>query len=151
VTTWRSILVPLDDSPHAAAALERAIELARRGHTWLTLLHVIEPPHPPPVSSPNFVGLMSPETEEEAEELLEQAAAHVPEGIPVHTCVRHGRAADEILRRIEAAEHDLVVMGSRGRGSLRSLLLGSVSHAVVHRSSVHVVTVHAESTKRAAA
>ena len=150
-TTYYSILVPLDDSAHAAAALDRAVELAKRGHTWLTLLHVIEPPHPPPVGAPYVMGLMSPESKAEAEALLERAVARVPDGIPVHTLVGHGRAADEILRRTECAGHDLVVMGSRGRGSIRSLLLGSVSRAVVHRSPVPVVTVHAEPVKRAAA
>jgi nucleotide-binding universal stress UspA family protein len=151
VTAYRSILVPLDDSPHAADALERAIELAQRDHAWLTLLHVIEPPHPPPVGAGYVGGLLSPESEEQAEALLGRAAARVPEGIPLHMVVRHGHAADEILRRIEAAGHDLVVMGSRGRGSIRSLLLGSVSRAVIHHSPVPVVTVHAEPAKRAAA
>ena len=36
-----SILVPLDGSAHAAAALERAIAIAKESHVWLTLLHVI--------------------------------------------------------------------------------------------------------------
>jgi nucleotide-binding universal stress UspA family protein len=151
VTIYQSILVPLDDSAHAAAALDRAIELAKRGHTWLTLQHVIEPPHPPPVGAPYVMGLMSPESKDEAEALLERAAARIPEGIPVHALVGHGHAADQILRRIECAGHDLVVMGTRGRGSIRSLLLGSVSRAVVRRSPVAVVTVHAEPAKQAAA
>jgi nucleotide-binding universal stress UspA family protein len=151
VRAYQSILVPLDDSAHAAAALDRAIELATRGHTWLTLLHVIESPHPPPVGAPYVMGLMSPESKEEAEALLERAAARIPEGIPVYKLVGHGRAADEILRRIECAGHDLVVMGSRGRGAIRSLLLGSVSRAVVHWSPVSVVTVHAEPATQTAA
>jgi nucleotide-binding universal stress UspA family protein len=87
----------------------------------------------------------------EAETLLGKAAAQVPEGIPLHTLIGHGQAVAEILHRIEAAGHDLVVMGSRGRGSIRSLLLGSVSRAVMHHSPVPVVTIHADSAKRAAA
>jgi nucleotide-binding universal stress UspA family protein len=142
--TYRSLLVPLDGSVHAAAALERAIEIAQRSRAWITLLHVIEPPRLPPVGAHHVMGLLSSESEEQAEALLERAAAQVPEGIPVCTIVWRGNAADQIVRRIEGAEHDLVVMGSRGRGPLRSLLLGSVSRAVLHRSPARVIVVHAD-------
>jgi len=149
-TTYRSILVPLDGSAHAAAALERAIALAKDSCTWITLLHVVEPPQLPPLGAAYVVGLVTPETDEQAEALLESAAATVPEGIPVATIVRHGRAADEILQRIDAAQHDLVVMGSRGRGPFRSLVLGSVSRAVHQHSAVPVITVHVDLPARAA-
>jgi nucleotide-binding universal stress UspA family protein len=137
---FRSILVPYDGSPHAELALERAIELARRDHAWLTLMFVAFHPDVDPGSD-------NPWLEEEArrgEQLLERAAARVPEGIPHHTLVRRGHVADELLRRVEAAEHDLVVMGSRGFGPARALLLGSVSRRVVHRSPVPVIAVHCE-------
>ena len=48
-----------------------------------------------------------------------------------------------LLRQIEAGHHDLVVVGSRGRGGVRSALLGSVSHYVLHHSPVPVLIVHA--------
>ena len=97
-----------------------------------------------------MVGLLLPESEEEAEVLLERAAARVPGEIPVATIVRSGQAADAILHRVGAAEHDLVVMGSRGRGAIRSLLLGSVSRMVVHRSPVPVIVAHVNGPRRAA-
>lgn len=139
-----SILVAIDDSSHAQNALERAIEIAGGSGAWLTLMHVIEPIRTSPMASPYVAGLMAPESDEFAEELLQRAAAQVPEGIPVHLITRRGHAADEIVRRIEAAGHDLVLIGSRGYGPVRSALLGSVSRAVVHRSPVPVVVVHAE-------
>jgi nucleotide-binding universal stress UspA family protein len=141
---YRSILVAVDGSQHAQEALERAIALACGCDAWLTLLHVIEPPHPPPLGPQYVAPLLTAESDEEAEALLEGAAAQVPEGIRVHTIVRRGHAAEEILRRAGAAGHDLVVMGSRGRGPLRSLLLGSVSRAVLHRCDVPVVVVHSD-------
>lgn len=145
--TYRSILVALDGSAHSAEALEQAIAIAVRSGAWMTLLHVIEPPHPPPIGGPYVAHLLTPEREEKAEALLERAAAQVPEGIPVHSLIRRGYAAEEILRRLEAAGHDLVVMGSRGRGPVRALLLGSVSRAVLRHSPVPVLVVHADPKK----
>jgi UDP-N-acetylenolpyruvoylglucosamine reductase len=59
----------------------------------------------------------------------------------VSSVVRRGPAAKAILERVEAAEDDLVVMGSHGRGAIRSLLLGSTSNDVVARSPVPVLIV----------
>jgi nucleotide-binding universal stress UspA family protein len=143
-TAYCSILVPLDGSAHAAAALDRAIAIAASTGARLTLLHVIEPLHLPPVGGFYVAGLLTPESEGEAEALLDRAAARVPEGIRIATIVRRGDAAQEILCRLVAAGHDLIVMGSRGHGALRSLLYGSVSKAVLHRSPVPVIVVRAE-------
>jgi nucleotide-binding universal stress UspA family protein len=80
----------------------------------------------------------------DAEAMLDELAATVPEGTPVHTIVRDGNPADEILKRAEGSQHDLIVMGSRGHGGAASLLLGSVSRSVVHRSTVPVIVVHVD-------
>jgi nucleotide-binding universal stress UspA family protein len=79
---------------------------------------------------------------EQAEHVVAEAAKQVPENLSKRTVVRFGRPADEILAEVEEGEHDLVVMGSRGRGAAGSLLLGSVSTAVCHRSPVPVLIVH---------
>jgi nucleotide-binding universal stress UspA family protein len=49
-----------------------------------------------------------------------------------------------LCRQIADGDHDLVVMGSRGRGAVRAALLGSVSHYVLHHSPVPVLIVHAD-------
>jgi nucleotide-binding universal stress UspA family protein len=67
----------------------------------------------------------------------------VPDDLPVAKVLAHGRAGARILEEVERGRHDLVVMGSRGRGDVRSLLLGSVSHQVLNEGGTAVLVVHA--------
>jgi nucleotide-binding universal stress UspA family protein len=78
--------------------------------------------------------------------MLEEAVDTIPSDLPMTKVLATGHAADAIVERVRGAQHDLVVMGSRGRGDVRSLVLGSVSHAVLHTSPAAVLVVHAEAT-----
>ena len=136
---FRNILVAVDGSEAATAALEKAIELARRGGGRLTLISVAAPPRwrlagPFVVPYPNEEELVR-----EAQDVVQRAQELVPDDVPVSTVVRTRPAAAAILDRVEQGEHDLVVMGSRGLGPASSLFLGSVSRAVLVRSPVPVL------------
>jgi nucleotide-binding universal stress UspA family protein len=73
--------------------------------------------------------------EEDAKLLIEEAVTSIPSALPRHqieailVCSGPGPALVE-----RARDADLVVVGSRGRGTVRSLVLGSVSHHVVHHA-----------------
>jgi nucleotide-binding universal stress UspA family protein len=141
---FHSILVAVDGSRAATAAVEKAVSLARDGGVRLTLISVATTPRwvlPSPYIAPLPT---EAELERQAREILEEAEALVPEDVPVSSVVRHGSVVEAILDRIECGEHDLVVIGSRGRGPAGSLLLGSVSHAVATRSPVPVLVVRAQ-------
>jgi nucleotide-binding universal stress UspA family protein len=139
---FRSILVAVDGSACATKALEHAVDLARSEGARLTLISVATPGHVPVATGPFLVPVTTEEElVERAQAVLDRAEALVPDGIPVSTVLRRGVAAAEILKRVEAGEHDLVVMGSRGRGAATSLLLGSVGHAVLDHSPVPVLIV----------
>lgn len=86
---------------------------------------------------------LNAEVEREYEQMLDAAVSALPADVSVEKVLAHGAAAREILKQVEAGKHDLVVMGSRGRGEVRSLLLGSVSHSVLQTSAVPVLVVHA--------
>jgi nucleotide-binding universal stress UspA family protein len=80
----------------------------------------------------------------QAEAVLQQARDRVPDDVPFTTMLSEQPIRMVLIRQISDGRHDLVVMGSRGRGAVRSTLLGSVSHYVPHHSPVPVLIVHAE-------
>ncbi len=88
---------------------------------------------------------MEIETSDEAQQTLDAAVEELTRaGVKAHGEMRHtiyGYAAREIVD--SAAEHDVgtIVMGSRGRGDLAGLLLGSTAHKVIHLATRPVLVV----------
>jgi nucleotide-binding universal stress UspA family protein len=141
---FKSILIAWDGSPHARRALEEAIDIARTQGSRLTVLTVATPIH---LWTGPYVPTVPPEElAQAAERVAEQGEALVPEGIPVSARTADGHPGTELLKRVEAANHDLIVMGSRGFGAVRSAVLGSVSHYVLNHARVPVLVVHGEQT-----
>jgi nucleotide-binding universal stress UspA family protein len=75
--------------------------------------------------------------------MLEAAAEKVPDGISHTTVVAHGAAGPAIVQQLRSGDHDVIVIGSRGRGAVSSIVLGSVSQQVLHESPVPVLVTHA--------
>jgi nucleotide-binding universal stress UspA family protein len=153
---FRDILVAVDGSAHAERALEEAIELARSTGASLTLVSVAPELSlwslegaglPPPVNPAGGLPLPTDPAQRrqqvarEHHEILDRAQTRVPEGVTASTVLLEGRVGEAILQRIRAAGHDLVAMGSHGHGELRSMVLGSVSHEVLHESPIPVLIV----------
>jgi nucleotide-binding universal stress UspA family protein len=137
---FRSILVAVDGSTQSARAVAEAVDLATAGNGSLTLISVGAPPRIWP--SAYVIAVPDSELEHAAQTVLDEAAAAVPDDISVSKVVRVGRPADEIVATAKERNHDLIVMGARGRGATTSLLLGSVSHAVLNQSPEAVLIVH---------
>jgi nucleotide-binding universal stress UspA family protein len=148
---FRNILVAIDGSPHADQALMDAIDLADSENARLTLFTAIVPPRAVAYFAPGApVADLAHDAEAQAAAVLLRARASVPADVSVTTVLATQPVLRALLRQIDEGHHDLVVMGSRGRGAVRSALLGSVSHYVLHHSPVPVLIVHQPASHQAA-
>jgi nucleotide-binding universal stress UspA family protein len=132
---YHRILVAIDGSPDAEAALRHAFALARDQNALLTLLTVSPAPATPigagASAPPDLLGFH--------ERLLREATDLVPDDIGVTTRLERGNPAETILRLIAEGDHDLIVMGSHGHSRVHRALLGSVSERVLKASTVPVL------------
>jgi nucleotide-binding universal stress UspA family protein len=142
---FRNVLVAVDGSPAAVEALNQAIDLAQSARGRLTVITGV--PQLSAISCLGFDGQVWAEFNADgracAEEVLRRARARVPDDLPLCTILSDKPIRLALIQQIKRGRHDLVVMGSRGRGTVRSALLGSVSHYVLHHSPIPVLIVHA--------
>jgi nucleotide-binding universal stress UspA family protein len=147
---FHNILVAIDGSADADQALAQAIDLAESEHARLT---VITAPAPVPATTYLAAGAgevtskLFEDVHAEAEAILQRARERVPDDLPLTTLLADDAIRMAVIRQIEDGHHDLVVMGSRGRGAVSATLLGSVSHYVLHHSPVPVLIVHEEASE----
>jgi nucleotide-binding universal stress UspA family protein len=143
---FRNILVAIDGSPDSDQALTQAIDLAESEHSRLTLFSaVVIPPATAYVGvSGQVVANLSRDAEAETEAIMRTAAEMVPDQVSLNTVLSSEPVRQALVHQIKTGAHDLVVMGSRGRGAVRSVLLGSVSHYVLHHGPIPVLIVHAD-------
>jgi nucleotide-binding universal stress UspA family protein len=143
---FRNILVAVDGSPDADQALTQAIDLADSEHSRLTLFSaVVMPPAAAYIGGGGEVAAMlALDAKTETETILRTAAQRVPDGVSLRTVLSSEPVRHALVHQIKEGGHDLVVMGSRGRGAVRSVLLGSVSHYVLHHSPVPVLIAHSD-------
>jgi nucleotide-binding universal stress UspA family protein len=143
---FRNILVCVDGSTHSERALSEAIDLAAAERARLTLLTAV--PRPPywacTPSTAAGIESLTTDLSHEAKAALRAAVDRVPQSIPVTTILTEEPIRDVLMQRISSGEHDLVVMGSRGRGALTASVLGSVSHFALNHCQVPVLVVHAD-------
>ncbi|MBF7083800.1 universal stress protein [Desulfallas sp. Bu1-1] len=115
------ILVPLDGSENSMRAVEYALSLAKKcPGVKVGLISVVYP----------FTSTQAGTSMEKARELFTR------EGVKVSTEILEGDPAETIIKYVNDHGIDTVIMGSRGMGALRGMVLGSVSYKVL--GNVHV-------------
>jgi len=148
------ILIATDGSDEALHAANFLYELVNPATVrQITVLAVIHPLESTPFFSGVAMGggaLLSEETWNSLNQSLEQnandAAARTRDALArltanIAVVVRTGSPAEEITDAAKALGADLIVMGSRGLGGVRSALLGSVSDRVLHLAHCPVLVV----------
>jgi nucleotide-binding universal stress UspA family protein len=145
---FHNILVAVDGSPDAELALTEAIDLAESERTRLTLFTAVSQlPATAYLAAGEELGKLVEDAHADAEAILRRARERVPDGLSVTTVLSEQPIRAALIGQITNGVHDLIVMGSRGRGAIRAALLGSTSHYVLHHSPVPVLIVHADRSR----
>ncbi len=144
---FKKILVPFDGSVSGEEALRKAAQLAKLCDARITILTVYRH-HSMLEASFSMVrasdpGNMDDNMREYAREVAEYGKKVLTdEGITdMRAFAKVGQPARTIVAFARQHEHDLIIMGSRGMGSVEGYLLGSVSHKVTGLAPMPVMVV----------
>ena len=135
----KKILVPLDGSANSFRGLDVAIHMARECHATITGLYVVgivKPKTNDPISPLEKILLNN------AKKIMNKAKLKAAQkGILFFDRVSYGDEDKRIVDVAERKNFDLIVIGSRGRGSAKEIFLGSTSNYVLHKSKKPVLIV----------
>jgi nucleotide-binding universal stress UspA family protein len=148
MTNVKKIAFCTDFSDNSDQAFEQALDLARKYHAHLFLVHVVPPlVFPSPVMEEFISEQASLQFYKDAvrwatEQIENNYVQKMGETKNAVIRVLSGHPASEILNFIEQENIDLVVMGTHGLAGLAHFFLGSTAEKVVRRASCSVLTVH---------
>jgi len=140
----KQVLAAVDFSELSEAVIERATGLARVFNAKLTLLHVA-------AGDPEFVGYdagpqvvrdsRADQLRAEHHQLQERSEQLRAEGIETEALLVEGPTIETILEKARDLPADLIVLGSHGKGALKSALLGSVSQGVLRKAPCPLLVI----------
>jgi nucleotide-binding universal stress UspA family protein len=146
----KKILVGCDFSPDSDQAFKHGVSLAQEFEAELHLAHVIEPP-----AQPNLIkeeNLVSGEIQEDYyNQLIQKLKDMVPKEaanwcIP-QTSILEGQAYEELVKYAHTRDIDMIVLGVRGHGLVKTLFLGSTTDRVIRNSPCPVLSVSSKVQK----
>lgn len=151
---FKHILVPLDGSGFAEAAIPYALEMAAQFDSDITLLRVVLPPRVGEGAlspeSANFVIRMRDDLYKEAIDYLQsQKGSLRQQNYRVHYQVAESEdVAAEIISATKGADADTIVMCTHGRGGLGRFLFGSVAMRVLQSATVPVLLIRPDGRRQ---
>lgn len=139
---FTKILVPVDGSDNSYKALEAALVLSEKLGSNISVVNVMEQVPITHIESEKLLGELLEAYKKENQEILSKCSdiAH-QKGITIKTVLLQGNPAPVILDYSKKENFDLVIMGSRGMGKFKELILGSVSSKIVHHSPCAIMII----------
>ncbi len=134
-----AIVVGVDGSQLSLEAVKRAARLAADRDTDLHVVHVFHPPVLPYMGAPVDMSAIASAQRTAVWESLEPALKGL--GNRVERVDLEGYPPDTLVDYVKNIGADLLVVGSRGRGELAALILGSTSHRAIHLAPCDVLVV----------
>ncbi|MGI0063597.1 MAG: universal stress protein [Nitrosopumilaceae archaeon] len=136
---FSKILVAIDGSTSAKRAFAQSLYLASKCDSRLEIVHVV--PCEFGGDSVNTFELVE-ELKTKGKKILEQCKKIAARNnISIKTTSELGDPAKIIIKLAKSNDYDLIIMGSRGRGAFKELLLGSVTQKVAHHAKCPVMVV----------
>ncbi|MFX0196286.1 MAG: universal stress protein [Candidatus Hodarchaeota archaeon] len=141
---FKKILIALDGSQKSEMALDFALNLAEKYSAEILLFSAI-----PPISSiisavypgsDKYYAASKVRHEQVLDDALKKSKKLQPD-LNILTKLEEGRPADKILETAKLEKSDLIIVGDRGLGGIKEVLLGSVSHRVADMATCPVLIV----------
>ena len=137
------ILVGIDGSEACLRALRYAAEVARAKNLSLDLVHVLAPVLLPPTVYEKAIAEIERQERAHADRVLTTALADIATmGVTTRRVTTTGNPVETLLSLATDNDVEMIAIGTKGRGAVARVLLGSVADQILHLSPKPVLIVH---------
>ncbi len=146
---FKHLLVTLDGSPRAECVVPHATDMARSMQAEVTLLRIVDAVNSDwsergALGKNNSSAAVPSLFFDQAQAYLERVAAGMRrDGVTVHTVVKSGAPAKQIVSAAKDVDADAIAMSTHSRRGMSRLMFGSVAEEVLHESSLPILLVRA--------
>ena len=146
VEEFNRILIPTDGSDYTLEAVKKGLSLAKLVNAEVTAIFVVDESAFSGIPADSMITDVYSILENEGQAAIDTVVEMGERmGVVVSSRIVHGTPAREIVA--EAKGHDIIVMGTLGRGGIEHLLLGSVAEQVVRHASCPVMLIRMPKTE----
>jgi nucleotide-binding universal stress UspA family protein len=139
---FANILVPVDGSDNSYRALDAALLLSEKLGSNITVIHVMEQVPITHIGSEKLLSEFLQAYKKESQDILSKCSEIATQkGLTINTLLLEGNPASAILDFSKKEKFDLLIMGRRGLGKFKELILGSISSKIVHHSPSAVLLI----------